>query len=58
MCPFFCDSSELNGKKLQNISKRELMNPFNMNFYVKTMLGLQLEDDNLNFKTFKETKIA
>lgn len=44
-CPYFCSTEDLNGKQLKDLTKREIMSPFNVHFNVTNMIELVKKKD-------------
>ena len=45
-CPYFCATSDLDGKQFRHVQKRELMKPFNMHLNKTDMIELKMREDS------------
>jgi hypothetical protein len=64
LCPFFCLQSDLDGKKFNQVRKREMMSPFTLFFNKSEIIELSkfnerlyaLSPDRLIFKLYNKTE--
>lgn len=62
LCPFFCHPSDLDGKKFNQVRKREMMSPFTLFYNKSEIIELTktnerhyvLSPDKLIFKTYSK----
>lgn len=61
LCPFFCHPADLNGKKFNQVRKREMMSHFTLFYNKSDMIELYKNNDRSNpdrfvFKTYSKTE--
>lgn len=48
LCPFFCYTSDLDGKNFKSVTKREMMSPFTLFYNKQDMIELSKLNDRLS----------